>query len=76
MIGYVRASLLATVLALSFVAHTSACEAQEPTGESSRVGVGQTLPGFDLESLDGERLNPESLRGESPLVLIFFRGTW
>ena len=50
--------------------------AESPPDLPSLIEIGQVLPGFDLESLDGTPLNPESLRGKAPLVLIFFRGTW
>ena len=41
-----------------------------------RVQIGQEAPLFELETLDGESLSLQDLRSESPLILIFFRGTW
>lgn len=37
------------------------------------VKVGDTLPAFELEEVDGERLNVASLTSAGPAVLIFFR---
>jgi len=47
-----------------------------PQDQPERVEIGQEAPPFELESLDGELLSLRDLRGESPLILIFFRGTW
>lgn len=44
--------------------------------QPERVQIGQEAPLFELETLDGETLSLKDLRGESPLILIFFRGTW
>lgn len=50
--------------------------AQEPPRQPARVEIGQEAPLFELETLDGELLSLRALRGESSLILIFFRGTW
>jgi len=47
-----------------------------PQDPLERVEIGQEAPLFELETLDGELLRLQDLRGESPLILIFFRGTW
>ena len=64
------ATLVAVVLS------SSNAVGQEAPEQPDRVEVGEEAPHFELESLDGQRLSLESLRDESPLVLIFFRGTW
>jgi len=47
-----------------------------PPHETNLV-VGQLPPtGFVLESLDGESYDLTAARGERPLLLLFFRGTW
>lgn len=71
----IRRSFIGIVVAGLLIASTMgvALGAAEPT---ARVEIGQEAPPFVLESLAGEQLGPEGLRGESPLVLIFFRGTW
>ncbi len=68
-------SLIGIVVAGLLIASTMgvALGAAEPT---ARVEIGQEALPFMLESLTGTQLGPESLRGESPVVLIFFRGTW
>lgn len=41
------------------------------------VPVGELPPStFVLESIDGERFDLAASRGQQPLVLLFFRGTW
>jgi len=47
-----------------------------PQDQPERVQIGQEAPLFELETLDGETMSLKDLRGESPLILIFFRGTW
>ena len=69
---WISASLTFGLLALG----PSAAPAADEEGQPGRVEVGQEAPRFELESLDGATLGPEQLRGETPLVLIFFRGTW
>ena len=62
---------------LASVALSSAgVRSEESPAQPERVEVGQEAPLFELESLDGTQQSLEALRGESPLVLIFFRGTW
>ena len=66
---------IAAVIAV-MVLHSSKTVAEEPPEQPDRVEVGQEAPLFELDTLDGVRLSLEGLRGEAPLVLIFFRGTW
>ncbi len=40
------------------------------------IGIGSSVPDFTLSTLDGEHLTLSERRGESPLVLVFFRGAW
>lgn len=69
--GAVRAILLIT---LSAVVCWSAVAA--PTVQPDPPAVGSEAPGFELQSLDGDTYALEELRGESPLLLVFFRGAW
>jgi peroxiredoxin len=43
--------------------------------EEVRVEVGQQAPAFSLPATDGATLTLDSLQGDKPLVLTFFRGT-
>lgn len=38
-------------------------------------GVGEPLPGFELETADGDRIDTSGLDGR-PAVLVFYRGSW
>jgi len=61
------------VAAVATVLSAGAMAGAEPP---ERVEVGQQAPNFGLDTLDGGRASLEELEGESPLILIFFRGTW
>jgi peroxiredoxin len=41
----------------------------------SRLAVGQPLPEFELQSLEGEPVSSATLSGQ-PAVLLFYRGNW
>ena len=69
-------SVSIAIVAMTMVLLSSKVVAAEPPEQPDRVVVGQEAPLFELESLDGEPLSLVGLRGESSLVLIFFRGTW
>lgn len=64
--------ILAALLAVSLPA---AAAEDAPAGEIGPA-VGTEAPGFTLEALDGRRVSLSDFRGESPVVLIFFRGEW
>ena len=38
--------------------------------------LGEISPDFTLDSLAGETYRLSDLRGERPILLLFFRGTW
>lgn len=44
--------------------------------EAGVLEVGAPMPDFQLDSLDSTTLGPASVRGEAPLVVVFFRGAW
>ncbi len=68
-------AILAVMAVLAL--YSGLARAQEPLLSSPpRVEIGDVAPEFELESLDGDRLNPTSLRGKARVVLVFFRGTW
>jgi len=50
--------------------------AQGEPAPTARVEVGQQAPAFSLPATDGATLTLDSLQGDKPLVLTFFRGTW
>ncbi len=69
------------VVALALVAALAAPAARaagEGTHEASEEGpaVGSVAPDFTLHGAGGEEVHLASFRGERPVVLIFFRGTW
>jgi cytochrome oxidase Cu insertion factor (SCO1/SenC/PrrC family) len=68
--GALRGALVAAAMAAAVA--VSAAEAAQ-----ARVAVGEAPPsGFTLENLDGEAVSLEAARGEHPVLLVFFRGTW
>ena len=71
-----RLSVSIAVVATTMVLLSSRVVEAAPPDQPERVVVGQEAPLFELDSLDGEPLSLEGLRGEAPLILIFFRGTW
>jgi len=71
-----RASISIAVAVAMVALLSSKVAAEEPPPQPARVEVGQEAPLFELDSSDGESLRLAELRGESPLILIFFRGTW
>lgn len=66
---------IAVVMMTTVLVSSRVVSAESPE-QPDRVEVGQEALVFELESLDGARLSLAALRGEAPLVLIFFRGTW
>lgn len=70
-IGTLIAPFLLSALLLA-VAPAAAAE----TASSTRVEVGQEAPGVSLPGTDGETYSSSALKGEQPLVLVFFRGSW
>lgn len=54
--------------------------ATETLARSGRLdrtpGAGQTAPDFALADSTGVRYDSRTLRGEGPLLLVFFRGHW
>lgn len=44
--------------------------------QAERVAVGVQAPDFELPDLDGKTHHLADLRGEKPVILVFFRGAW
>ncbi len=40
------------------------------------IEIGEPTPDFVLNSIDNERYELSVTRGDKPLLLLFFRGTW
>lgn len=53
----------------------SSAEAEAPA-QAERVAVGDEAPDFELPDLDGNPHHLADLRGDKPVVLVFFRGAW
>jgi len=71
-----RLSLAVAAIGMTMMLQSPQEAVAAPPIQPDRVEVGQEAPLFELDSLDGEPVSLASLRGESPLILIFFRGTW
>lgn len=44
--------------------------------QAERIEVGDKAPDFTLPDLEGASHRLADLRGEKPLILVFFRGAW
>lgn len=73
-----RARLTHLLLLTALLAATvPACAAEEETaGQELGPAVGAEAPAFTLEAVDGEQVSLSGFEGESPVVLVFFRGEW
>ena len=71
-----RLSIAASMIAISLLTAAGVWSQDQQVSQSARVTVGEQAPTFSLITIDGETMNLETLRGEKPLVLIFFRGAW
>lgn len=47
-----------------------------PGADLDRIQVGQEAPDFSLESHGGEVVTLSGLRGETNVLLVFYRGHW
>ena len=47
----------------------------KPT-DLDRVKVGEKVPDFTLENMDGKRISLSDFRGKKNVVLVFYRGHW
>ncbi len=54
----------------------SAEESTMSATDLERVGEGMFAPDFALESKDGDLIALSSFRGQSNVVLVFYRGYW
>lgn len=41
-----------------------------------RIKVGQPVPDFTLENMDGKQISLSDFRGKKSVVLVFYRGQW
>ncbi|GAC1405980.1 MAG: hypothetical protein NVSMB56_20060 [Pyrinomonadaceae bacterium] len=48
----------------------------QTTRREKPVGVGDVAPDFTLEDENGKSVTLSSARGQSPVVLVFYRGYW
>ena len=65
--------LLSALLAATLPA---AAAEEEVADQEPGPAVGSEAPGFTLGTLDGREVSLAQFRGESPVVLVFFRGEW
>lgn len=66
--------LSVVVLLLAWVAYTR-WYSTFPTREKELLRVGQSLPSFEIEDIDKNRITEKTLLGQKNLLL-FFRGNW
>ena len=71
-----RTTLRGIALTLVLGPATLLAGAEGEVEQATRVEVGEQAPGFSLTTTDGATRTLDSLRGDKPLVLTFFRGTW
>lgn len=69
-----RANLLFQIIVL--LAVTVHINAQSPNKRNTPVGVGDVAPDFTLADQDEKKITLSAARGESPVVLVFYRGYW
>lgn len=50
--------------------------AQELKPRSSAIQVGDIAPNFSLRDQNNQTVNLSSARGNTPVVLVFYRGYW
>lgn len=46
------------------------------TQRTTAVAVGETAPDFTLEDQNNNKATLSAARGQSPVVLVFYRGYW
>lgn len=66
---------LAALLSMGVIADSPAAPA-ETDNEPSEVAQGSPPPDFTLTDTDGKAHHLAALKGEQPVVLVFYRGTW
>jgi len=66
---------LAALLSMGVIAGSPAAPA-ETDNEPSEVAQGSPPPDFTLTDTDGKAHHLAALKGEQPVVLVFYRGTW
>jgi len=71
-----RTSIAVLMIATSLLIAANARSQEEQVSQSARVIIGAQAPPFSLTTIDDETMSLVSLRGKTPLVLIFFRGAW
>jgi cytochrome oxidase Cu insertion factor (SCO1/SenC/PrrC family) len=64
------------ILAALLAGSLPAAAAEEAPGEEIGPAVGTEAPQLTLQSVDGREVSLSDFRGESPVVLVFFRGEW
>ena len=70
-----RAATLAVLTLLAAPAARAAEPGAEPAGDRGPA-LGAEAPDFELPAVGGGTVRLSDFRGESPVVLVFFRGAW
>lgn len=65
-------------LIIVFFSDTITGNSQSPAASirNSPIGVGETAPDFTLEDQNLNKITLSDARGQSPVVLAFYRGYW
>ena len=62
------------IAAILFLIASLASAARSP--RTSPVAVGDTAPDFTLQDASGKKVSLAASRGQRPVVLVFYRGSW
>ena len=70
--------VLTAIIAVSFCATMilSLVSLSGAVDRTAPVGVGTLAPDFTLEDQDGRKVTLSQARGQTPVVLVFYRGYW
>lgn len=69
-------SMVLQLTLLMTVASFAHAQVQNEKIRSAPIGVGDSAPDFTLEDQDGRKVTLSTARGQSPVVVVFYRGYW
>lgn len=69
-------TVLLQISALISIAVSANVDSAPNTQRNTPVAVGETAPDFKLDDQNGNTVTLSAARGQSPVVLVFYRGYW
>jgi len=72
----VKVLTLLLQLALTLIAVSANVDSGINIQRNAAVAVGETAPDFTLEDQNNSKVTLTAARGQSPVVLVFYRGYW